>query len=100
MEFYPENPYYVYIIFEKICFIFKCVCCMCVCKHECRCVCLCVCVHVCVPVSEGAHKGQRFQIGYPGAGATHGFWESNLGPPQEQCRLLTTEPSLQLWSVS
>jgi hypothetical protein len=43
-------------------------------------------------------------VGFPGVMANCElpcrFWELNQGPLEEQKELLTTEPSLQPWSVS
>jgi hypothetical protein len=46
---------------------------------------------------SGAHKGQKRALDSLELKlwATTGYWESNLGPLEEQPVLLTTEPPLQ-----
>ena len=65
---------------------------------------MCVCVHLSLWVHQNPEEGTAS----PGAAATggwqawsvwHGCWELNSGPQEEQCVLLTTEPSLQPWEL-
>jgi hypothetical protein len=68
---------------------------------------ICVCVCVCVREREREkgrereREGEREYVAFPGTEVTdncelsHGCWELNPGPLEEQPVLLTAEPSLQ-----
>lgn len=70
---------------------------MCVCVSVClSAVCVRLCAYECSPIRGQERVLDPLKLGDRSLWVTqHGCWKPNLGPPQEQQVLLTTEPSLQ-----